>query len=67
MGGMVREEGEGFIVERFECRTRILGFYFVGDVKPSVQKRQYKPRNGYDEDKLDDNCNGEEGAHFRAL
>ena len=34
MGGMVREEGEGFIVERFECRTRILGFYFVGDVKP---------------------------------
>ena len=33
MGGMVREEGEGFIVERFECRTRILGFYFVGDVE----------------------------------
>ena len=31
---MVREEGEGLIVERFECRTRTLGLYFIGDGEP---------------------------------
>lgn len=31
---MVREAGEGHVVGRFECRTRILGPYFIGDGEP---------------------------------
>lgn len=30
VGGMVRQAGEGHMAERFECRARILGHYFIG-------------------------------------